>query len=255
MLPLNQPIAASASDLMGPEPKFAQKCGSRRVAVRSDFAVVPIEGFNPERVRSLKSGMEHPLGRQVLSGVILDRDYRSNAECKLIAEQLSEGCEFALIHDCKEIEKFVLVPDVIDRLIASRVKERQKRGSRIPMYESEAMSILTDFAEQRKLYLMSQFTERHAQYQRGTGSKSKNETLFEDALKEFEGRWKDPRERLAMIPGKEALSYLNGVIQKKYKVSLTPVSIVDAMKGDEVPQEMRALLEMVERFAQTQPPV
>jgi energy-coupling factor transporter ATP-binding protein EcfA2 len=42
--------------------KFARKLGATGVGNRRDFAVVPVEGFNPERIRSLKSGMETTLG-------------------------------------------------------------------------------------------------------------------------------------------------------------------------------------------------
>lgn len=234
--------------------KFAQKCGLKRVAIRSDFAVVPVDGFNPDRVRSLKAGMEHPLGRQVLSGVILDRDYRSTAECGYISDQLATVCDLAVIHRCKEIENFVLVPQAIDRLVAGRVRERRKRDSRVAEYENECLEILLKFADQKKIYLMSQFTERHKQFQKGIGSKTMNESLFEEALKEFEERWVDIAERLAMIPGKEALTYLNGEIQRKYKVSVTPVAIIEAMRREEVPQEMVDLLTMVERFAVRGPP-
>jgi hypothetical protein len=38
--------------------RFARKLGLTSIANRSDFAVVPVKGFNPERIRSLKNGME-----------------------------------------------------------------------------------------------------------------------------------------------------------------------------------------------------
>lgn len=42
--------------------KFAHKLGSTQVGNRSDFAVVSVDGFNPERIKSLKKGMEATLG-------------------------------------------------------------------------------------------------------------------------------------------------------------------------------------------------
>src|SRR5438067_9495847 len=38
--------------------RFAQKLGLANVSNRNEFAVIPVGGFNPERIRSLKSGME-----------------------------------------------------------------------------------------------------------------------------------------------------------------------------------------------------
>ena len=42
--------------------RFARKLELRGIANRSDFAVVSVKGFNPERIRSLKGGMEISLG-------------------------------------------------------------------------------------------------------------------------------------------------------------------------------------------------
>ena len=64
--------------------KFAHKLGKTSVGNRSDFAVVPVEGFNPERIRSLKIGMETTLGGKIKAAAILDRDYRSESERRAI---------------------------------------------------------------------------------------------------------------------------------------------------------------------------
>lgn len=107
--------------------RFARKLRSPRAAVRSDFAVVPTEGFNAEKIKSLLAGMEHPLGRKVLAGAILDRDYRSDEECEAIEAGLLTQCEFAQIHRRKEIENFALVPRALNRLVRAKIIERKGR--------------------------------------------------------------------------------------------------------------------------------
>jgi predicted ATP-dependent endonuclease of OLD family len=72
--------------------KLARKLGFETVGNRSDFAVVPVEGFNPERIRSLKIGMEATLGGNVLAAAILDRDYRSAAESEAITSACRSFC-------------------------------------------------------------------------------------------------------------------------------------------------------------------
>jgi len=42
--------------------KFARKLGKQQVANRSDFTVIPVEGFSPEKVRDFSKGMELTLG-------------------------------------------------------------------------------------------------------------------------------------------------------------------------------------------------
>src|SRR5690348_4811687 len=64
--------------------KFALKLENSTVGSRSHFAVVTVEGFNPERIKNLKSGMETTLGGGILAAAILDKDYRSEAECEVI---------------------------------------------------------------------------------------------------------------------------------------------------------------------------
>ncbi|TBD19680.1 AAA family ATPase [Rhizobium ruizarguesonis] len=54
--------------------RFARKLGATGVGNRRDFAVVPIEGFNPERIKHLKAGMEATLGAKIHAAAILDRD-------------------------------------------------------------------------------------------------------------------------------------------------------------------------------------
>jgi hypothetical protein len=73
--------------------KFARKLGNSDVALRRDFAVVPVDGFNPDRMRHLKSGMEETLGAKIIATAILDRDYRSERECEAIAASCGDFCK------------------------------------------------------------------------------------------------------------------------------------------------------------------
>ena len=59
---------------------FSRKVGNRAIANQSDFAIIPVHGFNPSRIRDLSLGIEATLGVKVLKAVILDRDFRSDEE-------------------------------------------------------------------------------------------------------------------------------------------------------------------------------
>lgn len=189
--------------------QFARRLGDNRTAARGDFAVVPTDGFNPERVKSLQKGMEHPLGRRVLSGVILDRDYRSDEECASITADLSNNCHFAIIHDRKEIENFVLLPDVIDRLVTKKIKERHARGAPLPKLVPTASILLEEFAQSQKSYLIGQFTDRYNAFFKSEKDRTHSATLTQKAYEQFEKGWDCESDRLRMIPGKDALSFLN----------------------------------------------
>ena len=72
--------------------KFARKLGYPRVANRSEFAVIPLEGFNPEKARNLIKGIETTIGGKIAAGIVLDRDYKSQTECNLIKQKCEEFC-------------------------------------------------------------------------------------------------------------------------------------------------------------------
>ena len=77
--------------------------------------------------------------------------------------------------------------------------------------------------------------------------------VSQKAIEQFEVRWAKPLERLNMIPGKDALSAVNKHAQEAYSVSVTPMAIIDAMMSDEIPDEMRGLVEKLVEFSISSP--
>jgi hypothetical protein len=74
-------------------------------------------------------------------------------------------------------------------------------------------------------------------------------TVAEAALNELEACWNDVSGRFEVIPGKEAVSMFNQYLQSEYRVSVTPASIVDAMRAEEIPDEIKKLLQDISEFA------
>jgi hypothetical protein len=54
-----------------------------------------------------------------------------------------------------------------------------------------------------------------------------------------------------IVPGKEALGAINKHLQGLYGVNITPTSIADAMKIEEIPAEMITLIKALGSFAST----
>lgn len=81
--------------------RFARRLKRDQVANRTDFAVIPVEGFNPDKVRDLTQGIEKTLGTKIVAGVIFDRDYRSWKECKREITSLKKHCRLVRIHEKK----------------------------------------------------------------------------------------------------------------------------------------------------------
>jgi len=130
--------------------RFAQKLGLANVSNRNEFAVIPVGGFNPERIRSLKSGMETALGGRIIAAALMDKDYRCDAEREAITRECEEFCAYAAIHQCKEMENFLLIPASMDRAAARRVAEHAQRNGHSKTYNGDAAALLDVFAAERK---------------------------------------------------------------------------------------------------------
>lgn len=229
--------------------KYARKLGLRHLANREQFAVVPIGGFNTERVRHLKEGIERALGGAVRAAIVLDRDFRSEDECRAIAQDCRKFCDLALIHTCKEVESFLLVPDAIDRAARARVAERLRRTGSARDLSSGCADVLNAFVQDKRRYVLSQFTSSRRRFVRDLGSHEDESTTDQTTLEAFESDWDSgmPR-RLGMIPSKDALSAVNQYLQEHYAITVTPTNIINAMRDDEIPAEMRSLLNRLAAF-------
>lgn len=229
--------------------KFSRKLSFSHVGNRSEFAVIPVEGFNPERARNLKKGIETTLGGRIVAAVILDRDYRSQDECNTIRSACEEFCDLVCIHACKEIENLLLVPDALDRAAERRVADRVRRAGKVIEYTPCARSVLDDFAEKKKTYVTSQCLAFRRRFQRSISPTTDEATANEMVLAEFESRWNKDDLKLAIVSGKDAMSRLNEHLQDAYKITVTPTGIIDAMTMDEVPDEAKQLVRSLDSFS------
>lgn len=229
--------------------KFAQKLGFSGVSNRRDFAVVPVQGFNPERIRNLKAGMEFTLGGEISAAAVLDRDYRSTEEADTIRIQCEQFCHLAIVLKCKEIENFLLIPDAIDRAVARKVAEQERRTGTQLNYEACTEDLLEQFATERKSYITSRLLDSRQHFERQRGSSQANATVNEATLDDFEITWREKSTRLNALPGKEAVSFLNTHFQDCYGVSVTPTSIIEAMTSVDIPPDMKEMVKAISDFS------
>lgn len=232
---------------------YARKLGKQEIANRSDFAVIPVEGFNPQKVHDFSKGIELTLGGKLLKAVIFDRDYRSNDEVDKEIGQLKKGVEFAHIHSRKEIENYLLEPDAIERALLLRISEHNRRTDENINCEERVPDILESLTSGLKSRISGQFLSKRSAFEKAKSPGLDQATINQRLLDEFEELWKYLPKRLEIVPGKEILSQLNQYLQNKYKVTLTASIIVTAMRQDEVPEEMRRLMENLDEFRKIQP--
>jgi len=233
--------------------RFAHRLGFSSVGNRRDFAVIPLEGFNPERMRTLKAGMEATLGVSIRAALVLDRDFRSQEQCDFYREECLKDCDVVEIHSRKELENFLLVPAAIDRAAKRRVVDRAKRTGVGAAYTASAEQIIDDFAAKSRAYVTAQFVTEYKRFKRSLGDKTNETTLSQSAFEFVEKLWEDSELRRDVIGGKEAISFVNAELQACCSISLTATSIVDAMTAAEVPSEMKTLVDALHAFSKLPP--
>ncbi len=229
--------------------RFAKKLGKSKVANRADFAVVPVKGFNPSKVRDFLGGIKATLGVNVSSAVVFDRDYRSEAECSEIQSELEEDCFFARIHARKEIENFLLDQDALDRAIANRLAERKRRTGREKVFKEEVSTVLETITSPMKNKILAQYLERRKPYEKAKNHGIADETITERLMSEYDISWNDFSQRLRMVPGKETLAVLNSYLQDKYGITVTHTLVVDLFNVENIDSEMIELIDLIDNFS------
>lgn len=228
---------------------LARKLGYHEVANRASFAVVPSEGFNVARVRDFSEGMESTLGSSIAKAVVFDRDYRPDEVVNRIYNDLSRVCAFVHIHDRKELENHLLIPNAVDRAIRARLSERQRRGAVAKPISECAETILLRLTDDLKSDLFGQFsaagTKALLEFQSGVDPATATGELH----REFERRWATLEERLKLVPGKHLLARLNAYLQSNYDVTLSVTSLVGSITAAEVSDDMKRLVVGLHAFA------
>lgn len=221
---------------------FARKLGKNQVANRSDFAVIPVEGFNAQKVHDFSRGIEMTLGTPIIKGVIFDRDYRSDNEVDDVLKDLQRYCSLACIHRCKEIENFLLEPIAIERAINRRLSENNRRTGKVIKFDENVSKILEDITKPLKNKISGQYLAKRTTYEKSKNPSLDPASINEKIMSDFDALWESPPNRLRVVPGKQVLSLLNKYLQEKYQITISPSIIIESFNRSEIPEEMVDLI-------------
>lgn len=233
---------------------FARTQGMQRLANRSDFAVVQTEGFNPRRAIDLAAGIEKTVGSKVLRAVILDRDYRSDAEIADVKTELEKNGFKVHIHGRKEIENYLLVPVCLQAALEARMKERARRAGTVAAKTPDIEPLLAEAMEHFRHDVFAQRLARFQDFKKRSASHLDPATVNGILLKEFEQRWSEAGGPAALAPGKEVLARLNSKLQDTVGVTVTDAQIASQFSRTAMPSDLCDLLNMLNWFGATEPP-
>jgi hypothetical protein len=109
-----------------------------------------------------------------------------------------------------------------------------------------AEGVLREITETLKDEVSAQTIARRSAYLKHAGIDLA--TITRSTLSAFSRTWLSLEERLCLVPGKDVLKAFRDRVQDEWGVTLTDSRIVDAMRLDEFPDDLRNLLERVESF-------
>jgi len=165
------------------------------------------------------------LGNAVKIYVLLDRDYREDATIDALRDALKVSDVHVHVWHRKEIESYLLVPEAIARASGLEV------GVVEQLMETAIQSLRLDAQA-------SFISRRQHDAKRGTDFK----TIALATLPEFEHAWTDPRERIKLVPPKDALAAIAREAQALGARPVSVRSISAAIRGNEVEEEMSRVL-------------
>jgi energy-coupling factor transporter ATP-binding protein EcfA2 len=221
---------------------FARKLGYAALANRADFAVIPTEGFNAQKVKHLSEGIELTLGVRIAKAVIFDRDYRSAREVSEVLSELATFAELGHIHERKEIENYLLVSKALRRAIVARIDEQNQRTGNSVEFGEDVDVLLRELTAPLLHKVHAQYLAKRAAFERSKARDVDAATINESVMAEFDATWNDPQARLTVVPGKEVFSLVNKYLQERYEVNISVAAVISTMSSGDVAGDLKDLL-------------
>ena len=155
-----------------------------------------------------------------------------------------------IIHNRKEIENYLLVPEALDRAAERKAQEQTRRSGKKQVYSPQAEECLHSFLQTHRHHITAQYLKCAHQFARSHSPGTDESTIIEKTLKELEPPWERP---LDMIPGKDAISGFNEFLQDQFGISVTTTAVINAMRMEEIPAEIVGLVKKLDTFATSKP--
>jgi hypothetical protein len=227
--------------------RFARKLGKQALSAGTELTPVKSGGFSSwKQVSSLAEGIKKALGRPIHVGAIYDHDYYCDEEVEKILKELTKHLDFAHIHKRKEIENYLLVPEVLERAIEKLIYERALRGNNPVGRIKPVASLLEKLSDRLRDKSQARYIANRTRFLERT--KLAKETITEQAIEWFNNKWGDLHTRLEIVPGKELLRNLRSELLTEYAISLTDFRIISEFRATEIPVDLIELIKDLDEY-------
>ena len=203
--------------------ELAKSISADHLAGERNCAVIEIKGFsNWVQVEPFKWFVSDFLDSSVDVYVLLDRDYRPDAEVVKVRSTLEVIGIHAHIWKRKELENYLFDPTALARV-----------SNTSPSYISSQLASITDDMTED---VLAQFAEKR-HFSSPSGSKDMARTVSETNT-ELRPRAEDPEWRLHRYPAKTILNALNKALQQAGHTTVSTKYLARQLRPSEIPDEM-----------------
>lgn len=226
--------------------RIARKMGMQELSSGSGIIPLESEGFSSwQRITILASGIAEALGAPLVIGAIYDRDYFCDEHVAKVVKDLGSNLRLAWVLGRKEMENYLLVPAALDQAMRRAVAGRE-RGSSRSTEDFNSKSLLEEITQPLKGDVIAQLMARRHEFAKPKGIDFSS--IYKDEMSRFEIRWANIESRLTLVPGKEVLRQFRQRVQDAYGVTLTDARIVESLRKEDIPSDMRELLVKLDAF-------
>lgn len=227
--------------------RFAKNVGLNDLSSGNDLTAFESGGFSSwEKIKSFAWGVKNTIDADMKLFAIYDRDYYCQEEIDEILESLQAELTHAHIHQRKEIENYLLVIPVLDRVLSNQVALRNRRSNEAIEIKKGISEYLEEITNNLKVDAQSQYIAKRISHHQGKGIDTG--TISREAIEVFENLWVNIHSRMEVVPGKTTLRLLRAAIQEDYNVNLSDVKIIDEFNLKEIPEDLRKLINDMESF-------
>ena len=227
--------------------RFSRLLGCEALASGNNLTPFESGGFSSwEKVKALSWGLSKTLNSNIPIAAIYDRDYCCNEHVIEIHQELEHELKLAHIHNRKEIENYLLIPSILERVLEKSIKDRERRSHSLIERKETAGNILERITELEKTNIQSQYIAKRIDFLKKSGKDIS--TITTEAIRIFEKKWQTLDERMEIVPGKQTLRMLRNEIQNLYSINLTDIKIIDEFKAKEIPEDLTLLIKNLEEF-------
>ncbi len=229
--------------------RFARQAEYPKIATGEGLSVVESGGFSSwEKLAGLGWGIQQTLGTQVDMAAVYDRDYWCDEELDEIESRLLKHLKMVFFLGRKEVENYLLEPEVLRRATERAISERARRKGEFHDSTFSTINVLKELTDGMKDEIQAQFIAKRANYLRSVGSSKDLSTITQEAIRIFDAKWLTIEGRIKIAPGKRLLRAFRQRLQDEEGVTIKDWQIVSSYRKTEIPRELVDFFTKLEIF-------